>query len=248
MAFRNGLLEGWAHGRRLVAWPVCALALLGSAAPAEAAGARCPYSSSRVSAVAVSKVSQATLCLINRERARHGLTALVRDARLRRAAARHARDMVRKGYFAHGTFTDRIADAGYPIGTRFLVGENLAWATGRLAAAKHVVRAWMRSPGHRHNILFPAYRAAGIGLVRGAPGHGGNGSATYVADFGSFAEASGPPSPPPQPPQPPQPPPQPPPGRGPFCELTALARPAGAIQTDLDVITLGRGLVGVSGC
>ncbi|MGH2948462.1 MAG: CAP domain-containing protein, partial [Solirubrobacteraceae bacterium] len=43
----------------------------------------------------------AVLCLVNRERTQHGLGPLERDRRLARAARRHARDMVRHGYFAH---------------------------------------------------------------------------------------------------------------------------------------------------
>jgi uncharacterized protein YkwD len=44
----------------------------------------------------------------------------------------------------------------------------------------------MHSPGHRANILRPAFREIGIGIVPAAPLAAGAGqtAATYTADFG----------------------------------------------------------------
>jgi hypothetical protein len=199
--------------------------------------------------VALAKVRDATLCLINRERARRGLREVTSDRRLRRAATRHARDMVAKGYFAHGTFTERIAATGYPLGRNLVVGENMASGTGRLASPSTVVREWMRSAPHRRNILLRRYRAVGVGVVRGSPGRRTGASATYVADFGSFAQPAPPGPPPPPGSPPPPPPPPPPPGRGPFC--AAVAWPASSAlvrQLGVDTLVLGRGLVALTGC
>src|SRR4051812_48221859 len=47
------------------------------------------------------EVRSAVLCLLNRQRALHGLAPLRGNARLRRAGSGHARDMVAHHYFAH---------------------------------------------------------------------------------------------------------------------------------------------------
>jgi uncharacterized protein YkwD len=45
---------------------------------------------------------------------------------------------------------------------------------------------WMASPEHRANILSPAYRDTGIGVVAAMPQSVGQGpGATYTQDFGS---------------------------------------------------------------
>lgn len=129
----------------------------------------------------------ATLCLINRERSRRGLRPLRLHPRLTVASVRHSRNMVRRDFFAHGNFVARVLNAGY-VRRRaaWALGENLAWGSDRLATPRAIVRAWMRSPGHRRNILSRRFRDIGIGIVAGAPGAGGaaNLSATYTTDFG----------------------------------------------------------------
>ena len=42
----------------------------------------------------------------------------------------------------------------------------------------------MQSPPHRKAILTPAYREAGVGVVRGVPTSRTAGGATYTMDFG----------------------------------------------------------------
>jgi len=43
----------------------------------------------------------------------------------------------------------------------------------------------MHSPGHRANILNPAFREIGIGVVTGAPAAGTDHAATYATSFGT---------------------------------------------------------------
>jgi uncharacterized protein YkwD len=121
------------------------------------------------------------LCLINRERARHGRAALGADGRLARAASRHAADMARRGYFSHvspggSSPLRRARAAGWHGG----VGEAIAWGCGVRGTPRSTIRAWMASPPHRAIMLSPA-RAAGIGFRR-AGGCGGR--AYWVADLG----------------------------------------------------------------
>jgi uncharacterized protein YkwD len=50
-----------------------------------------------------------------------------------------------------------------------------------------MVRAWMRSPSHRRNILGRKFADVGIAVLRGSPGRRKPGSITYVSDFGGFS-------------------------------------------------------------
>jgi uncharacterized protein YkwD len=126
----------------------------------------------------------ALLCLVNAERAAHGVRALRWDGRLSRAATRHARDMVRHGYVGHqrggGAELDaRLARAGWH-GSAW--GETIAYGCGRAGSPRRTVRSWMASSGHRAVILSGAYGRAGIGLARRAPV--GCGGRTWVLDVG----------------------------------------------------------------
>ena len=55
------------------------------------------------------RVESETLRLINVARADKGLKPVRLDLRLWRAARSHTGDMLRRGYFAHGATTDRLA-------------------------------------------------------------------------------------------------------------------------------------------
>jgi uncharacterized protein YkwD len=136
---------------------------------------------------------RATLCLLNRQRTRHGLRKLRANRPLRHVAQRYARTMVAKTFFDHvspsgSTFVQRIERSRYLKGFRgYSLGENLAWGGGVLATPRRIVRAWMDSPGHRANILNGSYRDLGVGIVIGVPVAGGGSGATYVNEFGSRA-------------------------------------------------------------
>jgi uncharacterized protein YkwD len=170
---------------------VCALvALAVMLVAAPSASAVCASASATPAEVAKRTVVRATLCTLNAERARHGLPRLKLNKKLSRAARRHARDMVRRDYFAHdslggGTFVDRIRNTGYMRGARsWSVGENLAWGSHERAAPRAITSMWMDSPGHRANILSASFREVGIGFALGAPGASGP-AATYATEFGT---------------------------------------------------------------
>jgi uncharacterized protein YkwD len=107
---------------------------------------------------------------LNVVRGDRGLSALRSNAKLAAAAEQHSREMADDGYFDHdsvdGTsFATRIAK-WYPLG-RFHswdVGENLLWSSPTVDPSR-AVAMWMRSPGHRANILNPRFREIGIGAV-----------------------------------------------------------------------------------
>jgi uncharacterized protein YkwD len=134
------------------------------------------------------------LCLMNRARARFGLPSLRTNRCLHRVAARHAHDMVNRRYFAHTTPNGwdpgrRARASGYvPRRAAWLVGENIAWGVAGAARPNWVMRAWMHSPPHRHNILNRSFRDIGIGVARGVPVRGFRGvrlRATFSVEFGA---------------------------------------------------------------
>lgn len=135
-------------------------------------------------------VERATLCLVNAERQARDRPALDDDPQLAEAAERKARDMVEGEYFAHEgpdgrNVVDWTRDSGYVTGQGgYRVGENLGWASGRGATPERIVLGWMRSPGHRRNMLNERFRDSGIGVVLGAPREEGGGGATYTHMLG----------------------------------------------------------------
>jgi uncharacterized protein YkwD len=122
---------------------------------------------------------RALLAEMNRIRAAHGAPALRLDARLERAARAHSRDMLRRGYFAHGEFARRLAGFG---ARGPAVGENLGWGVGSTGSAQSIVAAWLASPPHRANLLRSGFRWIGLGRLVGTfAGYGG--AAVVTADF-----------------------------------------------------------------
>jgi hypothetical protein len=149
----------------------------------------CPDADLRPAAGRMGRVASATVCLMNGVRRSRGVRALAPQLRLRAAAIAHSLDMVRRAYFAHEApsgprLSTRVLVARYVTRRqRWTLGENIAAGTGGFATPRATVSAWMRSPGHRDNILNPRFRDVGVGPVLGVPGRSGSG-ATYTADFG----------------------------------------------------------------
>jgi uncharacterized protein YkwD len=169
---------------------IAALGLTGStSAHAAVTKDQCPSVDIALTDSNVDEIRGAILCLTNAERTHDKLKPLREDVRLRKAALSHSSDMVRRSFFSHtspsGTsFVDRIVRSGYTLrNDRWSLGENLAWGTGELGSARGVHEAWMRSSGHRANILKPVFRDLGIGIRPGVPKDATVG-ATYTAAFG----------------------------------------------------------------
>jgi len=105
------------------------------------------------------------LVLLNKERRAQGLRPFQADAEAAGVARAHSMDMFARGYFSH------INPDGDDPFTRMrrgklrfvAAGENLA--LGRTLPMAH--KGLMNSPGHRANILRPAFGRVGIGIVDG---------------------------------------------------------------------------------
>lgn len=106
------------------------------------------------------------ISLVNQERENEGLTPLVENEILDQAASLKATDMIGNNYFAH-TSPGGVnpwhwfEQANYPYK---YAGENLAMD---FSSASSVMKAWMKSPSHRENILSPKYKEIGIAISSG---------------------------------------------------------------------------------
>jgi uncharacterized protein YkwD len=105
------------------------------------------------------------LVLVNQERTKRGISPVKADPQMTMVARAHSRDMFARGYFSHYTPEkkdpfDRMKKAGIKFLT---AGENLA--LGRTLKICH--EGLMNSPGHKANILNPAYGRLGIGIMDG---------------------------------------------------------------------------------
>lgn len=100
---------------------------------------------------------------LNAQRKAKGLRPLTLDKRLSRAAQHHVDDMIRRDYFGHVAPDGsrpllRTLKTGYKA---CLVAENLSYSWPSVHKA---MEDWMRSNGHRANILNRNMKEVGIGV------------------------------------------------------------------------------------
>jgi len=145
--------------------PVALFGIVVFAAPAEA------------SATSFQTLQADVVKWTNHQRTRNGCKALAVNNELVRASRDHSAWMARTGTFSHvgfggSTFDARIRAAGYSKPA----AENIAWG---YRSGADVVNAWMKSPGHRANILNCKVTKVGVGAVYAA-----NGNPYYTQEFG----------------------------------------------------------------
>jgi uncharacterized protein YkwD len=104
--------------------------------------------------------------VVNRFRRKHGLAALRLELGLMRSAIWKAQHMAHFFYFGHSDpappvdrgVPQRLAACGFGTGG----SENIAYG---FDTATQVVRAWLRSPGHRRNIVSMSWHYMGVGVA-----------------------------------------------------------------------------------
>jgi uncharacterized protein YkwD len=114
----------------------------------------------------------------NQWRVKVGCAPVRLDAQLARAGRNHSAWMAQTGKFSHvgvsgSSFVTRARTAGYASA----MSENIAWG---YRSGAEVVSAWMKSPGHRANIVNCKAKAQGVGVAYSA-----NGTPFITQDFGS---------------------------------------------------------------
>jgi uncharacterized protein YkwD len=118
------------------------------------------------------------LDLTNRVRVRKGLQPLRMNSKLAHVARNQSLDMARHHHLSHSVkgknLGIRIKKSGYIYRD---LGENVAKSK---KSSSHVVHMWMRSSGHRKNILNPNFTEMGAGIKRVR-----NGTRYFTQVFGS---------------------------------------------------------------
>jgi uncharacterized protein YkwD len=100
---------------------------------------------------------------LNAERQARGLAALEWDDDLARIAGDWSAHMASTGSFAH---RDLGAAGGLPGMAKFsALGENIAWVEGYPSMGYQLHVGWMKSEGHRANMLQRGFDSVGIGVV-----------------------------------------------------------------------------------
>ncbi len=117
------------------------------------------------------EVEQEIHILVNAARAENALAPLVWDSALTELAREHSLDMQSNNYFAHDNLLGcssscRISASGYLWKS---LGENIYTMSGMSVSSKEaaemIVEGWLKSPGHRANILSTAYTNQGVGVA-----------------------------------------------------------------------------------
>jgi uncharacterized protein YkwD len=165
--------------------------LFSCAAPQPSRSSGLPERKSKPS-ISIAKLEKTIHLLINKERQQNGLSAMSWDDSLAGIARKHSRDMSKRNYFDHYSpeghdYLFRYRQGGYQCAVTegriiHMGAENIALnhlydsvttINGRAfydwnsqdKIAETTVQGWMKSPGHRKNILTPYFRKEGIGVI-----------------------------------------------------------------------------------
>ncbi|MFM9848881.1 MAG: CAP domain-containing protein [Hyphomicrobiaceae bacterium] len=130
---------------------------------------------------AAHRAAQAIIALTNRERMQRNLLPLKMDGACTLAITGHVKDMARARYLSHQGRDGRGASDRYrqykPTGRG--AGENIAYNTH--GTGESFMRQWLRSPGHRGNILSPVYKGIGVSVQATCSARQAGGRCYYYA-------------------------------------------------------------------
>lgn len=142
--------------------------------------------------LSIEKLERTIHALINKERRENGLSLIIWDDELSKIARKYSGDMSIRNYFDHYSpeghdYLYRYKQEGYQcavveghiihmgaenIALNYLYdsvttidGESYYDWNSQDKIAETTVQGWMRSPGHRKNILTPYFRKEGIGVA-----------------------------------------------------------------------------------
>ncbi|MCD6494303.1 MAG: hypothetical protein J7K36_11050 [Archaeoglobaceae archaeon] len=117
------------------------------------------------------KIEKWIVYYTNKERKKRKRKTLKSEKHLTKAARKYAKYMLKKnklGHYVDGkTPWQRAMKYGYPTS---YVGENCMLyytkkGTPEKIVAKNMVKLWMKSPGHKGNILRSKYKHIGVGVA-----------------------------------------------------------------------------------
>ncbi|MGK2849922.1 MAG: CAP domain-containing protein, partial [Candidatus Limnocylindrales bacterium] len=113
------------------------------------------------------------IALTNRSRAAAGLKALKVSSTLTSVARWRSKDMIQRDYFSHdipgyGQVFKKLDAKGYCYK---VAGENIGWNNYPDDSATAAIHSmFMKSDGHRKNILGKAWDVIGVGAYKGSDG------------------------------------------------------------------------------
>ena len=142
----------------------------------------------RVAESSETKVTETTFdlekkafALINDIRRMNGLKDLVWSDEVANIARKHSNSMADNKFFSHrgldGLMINQRADAVGLTKWR-LIGENIAYNRGYAKPIEFAVECWMKSEGHRENLLDARWKETGIGVAIAS-----DGSYYFTQDF-----------------------------------------------------------------
>ena len=180
------------------------LALVAGAAVPGARSADDPYAAllapSGVCGAAADQLSldlavaeQAMTCLTNYARSQSGLAPLQRNPVLDDAGRAKLAADLSCAEFSHtpcGKPFTAVFAAYVQGATSYALGENIAWGTGSYGTPRQTMSGWLRSTGHRENILNADYRELGIGYLSDQTFQRYSGASLWSQEFGARTPAA----------------------------------------------------------
>lgn len=109
--------------------------------------------------------SEEIIELSNQERVKKDLKPIRANQFLTKAAKNKGDFLKQRQIFSHNTEEKKFSDWVSKVGYDYLyVGENLALD---FSDSEDVVQAWMNSPLHKKNLLYPEYKEVGVAVIEG---------------------------------------------------------------------------------
>lgn len=118
--------------------------------------------------VAATELERQAFDSINAERRKANLSPLVMDSAMLYLAREHSENMAKSGFFSHRSgngamVDDRARDAG--INDWRGIAENIAANKDAKNAVAMAIECWLKSEGHRRNLLSADWTRSGIGVA-----------------------------------------------------------------------------------
>ena len=111
--------------------------------------------------------------LINQNRVANGLKELTWSDEVAKIARLHSNNMAENKFFSHrGLDGSMIGERADSLGVKKwrAIGENIAFNRGYANPTEFAVECWMKSTGHRENLLNDRWKETGIGIAIASDG------------------------------------------------------------------------------
>lgn len=127
-----------------------------------------PQGVKKSSAAYIEELEKSAFDLINRQREANGLKSLIWSEEAAKTARMHSQSMANNNFFSHKGLDGRtVDDRAVASGLKFWlsIGENIAFSRGYANPSESAVEMWMKSSGHRGNILNKGWKETGVGIA-----------------------------------------------------------------------------------